>query len=85
MKTKANLNIRDEGGQRRAGSCRRRRPSSAKWCAVRRIVATDESLLYLSLLTLGEIRKGIVALVDAARRVRLEAWLLTVSKLTVMT
>jgi predicted nucleic acid-binding protein len=45
-------------------------PRVAAW-----IEATDESLLYLSVLTLGEIRKGIVALADAARRVRLEAWL----------
>lgn len=37
--------------------------------------ATDESLLYLSVLTVGEIRKGIVSLADAARRVALEAWL----------
>lgn len=39
------------------------------------IVATDESLLYLSVLTLGEIRKGITSLPQAARRVMLEAWL----------
>jgi predicted nucleic acid-binding protein len=35
----------------------------------------DESLLYLSVLTLGEIRKGITSLQDGARRVSLEAWL----------
>ena len=35
----------------------------------------DESLLYLSVLTLGEIRKGIASLGDASRRVILEAWL----------
>jgi predicted nucleic acid-binding protein len=39
------------------------------------IEATDESLLYLSVLTLGEIRKGVVALADATRRVALETWL----------
>lgn len=39
------------------------------------VAATDEDLLYLSVLTLGEIRKGIAALKDASRRVRLEAWL----------
>jgi len=39
------------------------------------VAATDENLLYLSVLTLGEIRKGIAALTDASRRVRLEAWL----------
>ena len=35
----------------------------------------DESLLYLSVLTLGEMRKGITSLRDGARRVSLEAWL----------
>lgn len=39
------------------------------------IEATDESLFHLSVLTLGEIRKGITALPDAKRRVTLEAWL----------
>jgi predicted nucleic acid-binding protein len=34
----------------------------------------DEELLFLSVLTLGEIRKGITALASA-RKVRLEAWL----------
>ncbi|MBZ5592693.1 MAG: type II toxin-antitoxin system VapC family toxin [Acidobacteriia bacterium] len=37
--------------------------------------ATDENLLYLSVLTLGEIRKGIVGLPHAARQAELEAWL----------
>jgi predicted nucleic acid-binding protein len=36
---------------------------------------TDETLLYLSVLTLGEIRKGITSLRDGARRVSLQAWL----------
>ncbi len=39
------------------------------------VAATDENLLYLSVLTLGEIRKGINSLKDASRRVALEAWL----------
>jgi len=39
------------------------------------IEATDESLLYLSVLTLGEIRKGITSLLDPLRRAKLEAWL----------
>ena len=39
------------------------------------IEATDETLLHLSVLTLGEIRKGIAGLPNASRRVRLEAWL----------
>ena len=39
------------------------------------IESTDENLLYLSVLTLGEIRKGLVSLRDAARRVVLEAWM----------
>lgn len=41
------------------------------------IGATDESLLHLSVLTLGEIRKGIAAVAQASRRVVLEAWLET--------
>ena len=39
------------------------------------IEATDESLLYLSVLTLGEIRRGVAALPQARRRATLEAWL----------
>jgi toxin FitB len=39
------------------------------------IEAADENLLYLSVLTLGEIRKGIAALVQSTRRTRLEVWL----------
>ncbi len=45
-------------------------PNVADW-----IDATDEDLLYLSVLTLGEIRREIASLPDAARRVKLEAWL----------
>ncbi len=36
---------------------------------------TDEALLHLSVLTLGEIRKGIALLPDGRRRVSLESWL----------
>lgn len=39
------------------------------------IEATNENLLYLSVLTLGEIRKGIASLRSSPRRVVLEAWL----------
>jgi predicted nucleic acid-binding protein len=39
------------------------------------IDGTDESLLYLSVLSMGEIRKGIASVPNAARRVSLEAWL----------
>ncbi len=39
------------------------------------IDATDESLLHLSVLTVGEIRRGIASLRDNSRRVALEAWL----------
>jgi predicted nucleic acid-binding protein len=39
------------------------------------IDGTDESLLYLSVLTLGEIRRGIAALPQSRRRATLEAWL----------
>jgi predicted nucleic acid-binding protein len=41
------------------------------------IESTDESLLYLSVLTIGEIQKGIAALAPSARRARLETWLET--------
>lgn len=37
--------------------------------------AVDEGLLYLSVLTLGEIRKGLAALAPGKRRTRLETWL----------
>ncbi len=37
--------------------------------------SVDESLLFLSVLTLGEIRKGIRMLDSGERRARLEAWL----------
>jgi predicted nucleic acid-binding protein len=37
--------------------------------------AAEESLLHLSVLTLGEIRKGLAALPQSRRRTRLEAWL----------
>ncbi len=36
---------------------------------------TDEGLLYLSVLTLGEIRKGVAALPYGKRRTLLEMWL----------
>jgi toxin FitB len=36
---------------------------------------TDESLLYLSVLTLGEIRRGVAALPQSRCRATLEAWL----------
>jgi len=35
----------------------------------------DERLLYLSVLTLGEIRRGVAGLVQGKRRTRLETWL----------
>lgn len=37
--------------------------------------AADESSLYLSVLTLGEIRKGVAGLPHSKRRTRLESWL----------
>lgn len=37
--------------------------------------ATDEGLLYLSVLTLGEIRKGLAGLAQGKRRTQLETWL----------
>ncbi len=39
------------------------------------IEAAEEGLLYLSVLTLGEIRKGLAALPQGKRRSRLETWL----------
>lgn len=39
------------------------------------IEAADEDLLHLSVLTLGEIRKGIAGLAQGKRRTRLETWL----------
>lgn len=45
-------------------------PNVTRW-----IDGTDESLLCLSVLSLGEIRKGIASLPNASRRVSLEAWL----------
>lgn len=49
---------------------RRPEPSVVKW-----LEAVDEGLLYLSVLTLGEIRKGIALLAPGKRRTRLETWL----------
>lgn len=37
----------------------------------------DETLLYLSVLTLGEIRKGVASLPQSRRRTLLESWLNT--------
>lgn len=37
--------------------------------------AADESSLYLSVLTIGEIRKGLAGLPQGKRRARLDAWL----------
>jgi toxin FitB len=39
------------------------------------ISAAEESLLYLSVLTIGEIRKGLALLPQNQRRTRLENWL----------
>ena len=39
------------------------------------IEAADEAMLYLSVLTVGEIRKGLAGLPQAKRRTRLETWL----------
>jgi toxin FitB len=45
-------------------------PEVVQW-----VESTDESLLYISVLTLGEIRKGITPLPDGHRRASLESWL----------
>src|SRR5712692_6367322 len=47
-------------------------PSVTTW-----IETVDEPLLYLSVLTFGEIRRGVALLPQARRRARLEAWLET--------
>jgi predicted nucleic acid-binding protein len=39
------------------------------------VEAADESLLYLSVLTFGEIRKGVAEMPSGKRRAQLEAWL----------
>jgi len=39
------------------------------------VEATDEALLYLSVLTLGEIRKGVAMLPQTKRRTQIESWL----------
>ena len=48
----------------------RPQPSVVEW-----VESADESLLYLSVLTLGEIRKGLALLSQGKRRTRLETWL----------
>jgi toxin FitB len=45
-------------------------PSVVKW-----IDEIDEALLYLSVLTIAEIRKGVAGLAQGTRRTRLETWL----------
>jgi predicted nucleic acid-binding protein len=45
-------------------------PSVLEW-----MEAADETLLYLSVLTLGEIRKGIALLPQSRQRTHLETWL----------
>lgn len=45
-------------------------PSVMMW-----VEATDEALLHLSVLTLGEIRKGVAGLPHGRRRTHLETWL----------
>jgi toxin FitB len=45
-------------------------PKVTRW-----IEETEETLLYLSVLTIGEIRKGVTSLPQSARRISLEAWL----------
>ena len=37
--------------------------------------AADEAMLYLSVLTVGEIRKGLAGLTQGKQRTHLEAWL----------
>ena len=44
-------------------------------CVLEWMEVADEGLLYLSVLTLGEIRKGVAGLPQSRRRTRLETWL----------
>src|SRR5579859_4003579 len=44
-------------------------------CVMEWLDAADERLLYLSVLTLGEIRKGVAGLTQGKRRAHLEGWL----------
>ncbi len=44
------------------------------------MAAADESLLYFSVVTLGEIRKGIASRREVARRAQLENWLNALAK-----
>jgi len=50
--------------------CVRPNPTVAAW-----IAAQQEDRLFLSVLTLGELRKGIERLADGAKRTRLTSWL----------
>lgn len=52
----------------------RSKPSPA---VLRWVEAADETLLYLSVLTMGEIRKGVMLKPAGARRTKLERWLAT--------
>jgi predicted nucleic acid-binding protein len=45
-------------------------PNVGNW-----VRTVDQALLYLSVLTLGEIRKGLAGLAQGTRRTRLETWL----------
>ncbi len=45
-------------------------PSVLEW-----MEAADEATLYLSVLTVGEIRKGVAGLAQGKRRTQLETWL----------
>ena len=42
---------------------------------IRWVSSADESLLHFSVVTIGEIRKGIASRIEAARKAQLESWL----------
>jgi toxin FitB len=50
--------------------CPKPEPRVLEW-----MEAVDEGLLYLSVLTLGEIRRGVAGLTQGKRRTHLETWL----------
>jgi len=56
-------------------SAKTRKTTPKARCVMAWIKAAEETLLYLSVLTLGEIRKGLAALSQGKRRSRLETWL----------
>lgn len=49
--------------------------SNPSKCVIEWLAGCDESLLFLSVLTLGEIQKGIAQLPDSRRKANIQRWL----------